>query len=320
METLIGIDLGGTNVRVGVVTPAGKVLTSADALIQAARGPQYGLERIITLIEQVLTLVPEANLRAIGIGATGPVDRARGSIQNPYTLPTWEDVDIVGPLSARFGVPVDLENDADAAALGEAWIGAGRGYSRVAAVTVGTGIGYALVTDQAIEYGVDGAHAEGGHVLIDPHGPPCYCGGRGCLESLAAGPAIAARAQQAASGNATAMIQLAGSLEAIDARVVVQSARGGDALACKLVAEVAEWLGLGIVNILTLRLPDCVCLGGGVMQAYDLFAPGIAAVVARHSIVIPAERVKILPMQLGGLAGVIGAARAAWNKDQERNS
>ncbi|MGB9897919.1 ROK family protein, partial [Thermanaerothrix sp.] len=123
---LVGIDLGGTNVRVGAVNLQGDVLAWAEAPIEASRGPQVGLARIGALIEQVLGTVGMVMPLAIGMGATGPIDRQRGSIQNPYTLPTWEDVPVVQLLQERFGVPVALENDADAAALGEAWVGAGR--------------------------------------------------------------------------------------------------------------------------------------------------------------------------------------------------
>jgi glucokinase len=142
--TFIGIDLGGTNVRAGVVTLDGQMKKWRDIPIEARLGPEAGLGRIIRLIEQV-SEDAGINPVAIGIGATGPVDRLRGVIQNPYTLPTWDDVDITGPLRDHFGIPVVLENDADAAALGEAWIGAGCGQPRMLMITVGTGIGTAFI-------------------------------------------------------------------------------------------------------------------------------------------------------------------------------
>lgn len=311
---LIGIDLGGTNVRAGAVNNKGEVLAWADAPIEARRGAQVGLEKITRLVESVSRQVQGYRLAAIGIGSTGPIDRDLGAIQNPYTLPTWENVDIVHPLSERFQVPVELENDADAAALGEAWVGAGRGYPRLAVLTIGTGVGYALIVDGKVYRGINGVHPEGGHMVIDPHGPECYCGARGCLEMLAAGPAIARLAQEKAVGQQTLMWELAGGkLDQIDGRVLVKAARSGDALAGQVVDQLAEYLGLGIVNVLMLCLPDCVLMGGGVMEAFDVFEPGIRKVVNRHNVVIPSTRVKIDKMQLKGQAGVIGAARAAYN-------
>ncbi|MGB9799261.1 MAG: ROK family protein [Thermanaerothrix sp.] len=309
---LIGIDLGGTNVRVGAVNLQGDVLAWAEAPIEAARGPQVGLARIGALIEQVLGTVGMVMPLAIGMGATGPIDRQRGSIQNPYTLPTWEDVPVVQLLQERFGVPVALENDADAAALGEAWVGAGRDYERVLMVTVGTGIGTAFVYRGEIYRGIEGAHPEAGHIVVDPRGPLCYCGAHGCWESLASGPAIARRAQSLARDTSTLMVELAqGNLEAIDARVVVAAAQAGDVLAQQIIEETAFYLGLGMVNLMIAYLPDVVILGGGVMRAYPVFAPYIHQVIQQHSVVAPLQSVRLEMARLGGQAGVVGAAYAA---------
>ena len=153
---LIGIDLGGTNVRAGAVTSDGQLLAWKDAPIEAARGPKSGLQTITRLVDEVISLVNHPVL-ALGVGSTGPLDRQRGCIQNPYTLPGWEDVDIISPLRGRFGVPVSLENDADAAALGESWAGAGRGVKRMFMVTIGTGVGTSLILDGQIYRGLDGS-------------------------------------------------------------------------------------------------------------------------------------------------------------------
>lgn len=313
---LIGIDLGGTNVRAGAVSPKGELLNWSETLIEARRGPQAGVERIAALVE---TVAAGRQILAIGIGATGPIDRERGAIQNPYTLPTWEDVDIVGPLSQRFGVPVELENDADAAALGEWWRGAGQGVKRLAMVTVGTGIGYALVLDGRIHRGTGGWHPEGGHMRLDPNGPSCYCGANGCWESLAAGPAIARDLQAAARQQPTRMLELAGGeIEKIDAAVMAEAARLGDPLALEWTARLGTIYGLGLANILLLVLPDTIVLGGGVMRSFDLFEASLRATAARTVPIVPAGQVKILAAQLGQQAGVLGAAHAALDLYQEK--
>lgn len=308
----IGVDLGGTNVRAGAITPAGVLLASQTAPIDALAGPEAGLGKIAGLIEAVSAAATGRPLLGIGIGSTGPLDLERGAIQNPYTLPGWEDVSIVAPLQERFGVPVALENDADAAALGEAWMGAGGGAQRLMMVTIGTGVGTGLVIDGRIYRGVGNAHPEGGHILLLPGGPECYCGARGCWESLVAGPSIARTACEHPRLKSSALYTLCeGDLERIDAALVFAAARQGDPLANELVDQTATFIGLGLVTIMMLTLPDCIILTGGVLRSYDLMEGRIQAVIARHNVIIPAGQVRLRLAALGQQAGMFGAARAA---------
>lgn len=300
--TVIGIDLGGTNVRAGVLTRDGHLLHVASTPIEAARGPQAGLERINDLIEQVLHATGDFTLQAIGIGSTGPIDRERGAIQNPYTLPTWEDVDIVHPLAGHFGVPVTLDNDANAAALGEYWLGAGQRATRMYLFTVGTGVGTACVLNGEIYRGQQGIHPEAGHMLVDPSGPECYCGGRGCLESLIAGPSIAQWARVWAQDDTLPQ----------DAREIAALARAGHASARTVIDRAAGYLALGLVNVMMMLVPDVVVFAGGVMQNYDLFAPILQEALQRHYVLVPGVTVRLVPATLGDNAGVIGAGYAAW--------
>jgi glucokinase len=309
--TYIGIDLGGTNVRAGVVMPDGQLQKSQEIPIEARQGPQAGITRIIRLIEQV-SAEAGVHAKAIGIGSTGPLDSARGIIQNPYTLPTWDNADIISPLRKHFGVPVVLENDADAAALGEAWIGAGRGLARMLMVTVGTGIGTAFIINGKIYRGAGGVHPEGGHILVDPTGPECYCGAKGCWESLASGPAIGAFARIQAAHELSSLLEKAGNdPEKIDSALVALAARDGDLLALKIVERTAAYLGLGLVSLLQLFLPDCVVFTGGVMRSYDLFEPRLREIITQHSAMLPLNKIPLRMAGLGQQAGIFGAARAA---------
>ncbi|MFZ5820772.1 MAG: ROK family protein [Chloroflexota bacterium] len=309
---LIGVDLGGTNVRAGAVSSDGQLLHWQETSIEASLGPESGLRKIAQLVAQVLAQTGQPIL-ALGVGSTGPLDRERGCIQNPYTLPGWEDVNIVSRLQEKFGAPVALENDADAAALGESWVGAGRGVPRMSMVTIGTGVGTALILDGEIYRGLGGEHPEGGHIILDPSGPECYCGARGCWESLVAGPAIAQFARGADGLQSSALYDdCRGDLERIDAANVFRVARTGDAFCLRVVERTAEYMGLGLVSLMMLTLPDCIVLTGGVLRSYDLLEARIRAVVARHDVIIPAARVKIQLAILGQQAGMFGAARAAW--------
>lgn len=280
--------------------------------MEASLGPEIGLRHIFDLVKQLISEMHQP-LLALGIGSTGPLDRQRGCIQNPYTLPGWEDVDIVTPMQELFSVPVALENDADAAALGESWIGAGQGLARMTMVTIGTGVGYALILDGKIYRGLGGEHPEGGHIILDPSGPPCYCGAHGCLESLVSGPAIAEFARNA-SGLRTSLLylQCEGDLDKIDAATIFRVARTGDPFCLRIVERTADYIAQGLVSLMMLTLPDCIVLTGGVMRSYDLMQERIQAGIARHNVIIPAERVAIQPAMLGQQAGMFGAARAAW--------
>lgn len=334
MDIVIGIDIGGTLVRVGVVDTFGKLLGLREAPIEASRGPQVGLERIAGLVEELLgdqaiaQVAGPLELRGIGIGCTGPVDPLTGIVDNPYTLPTWENVPLTTWLDGRFGVPTRIENDADAAALGEYWQGAGVGIKRLYAITLGTGIGTALIYDGQIYRGLDGSHPEGGHQVIDPSGPLCYCGAHGCWESLASGSAIASlargaveahQAESSVSGGletTTAVVPGSGSalydmpLSQIDSRLVAELAQEGDSLALNIMQTAANHFSLGLINIVMLFTPEMIVLSGGVMQSSALILPAVQQAIQRHDVIVPAGQVRIRQARLGSHAGVYGAAYA----------
>jgi glucokinase len=306
---VVGIDIGGTKIAAAAVNAHGEIQSREHIPTQAERGFDDGLRRIAALIDRVLGKAHGSrdSLSAIGIGCSGPVDPVRGTIDNPYTLPTWDGVNIVAPLRAEFGVPVVLENDADVAAMGEVWLGAGRGGRIVVMVTIGTGIGGGIILDGKIYRGVGGAHPEIGHHGIDPAGPECYCGIRGCWESLASGPAMVAAVRDQATDRSP------GSLTGAQ---VVADARAGSPVAQAAVARAVEATALGIFNLTNLYTPEIIVLGGGVMDAYDLFEPAIRQTVERNTMA-PVERVSIRKAELGNDAGVIGAARLALNAREQ---
>ena len=315
--SFIGVDLGGTNVRVGLFHPQGELITWVSEEIQTIHGPEAGLQKIYLLIEQTLQQ-SECELLGIGIGSTGPIDRKRGCIQNPYTLPGWEDVDIVSPLQNKYQVPVAFENDADVAALGEYWMGAGQSADRMMMVTFGTGIGTGLVLDGKIYRGVGGAHPEGGHILIDPSGPVCYCGANGCWESLASGPAIASYGQTCSfTEDGYLYQQTAGDSQKITAALIFAGELADDPVCKQIVERAAVQIGMGLVSLMMLTLPDCVVLGGGVMRSYERVKSKIQRIIKKHDVIIPARDVRLQIAALGQQAGIYGAAKAAMNLYEE---
>ena len=191
-DRAIGIDVGGTKIAAGAVDATGTILARRTIPTDPRAGFDAAMARLIDAIDETLTEAgwQSGELAGLGLGCPGPFDVESGQIENWYTLPGWDGCDIVSPLAARYGKSVRLANDADAALRGEALAGAARGANAAVMLTIGTGIGGAALIDGKIHRGTAGAHPEIGHVPIDPTGPACYCGTQGCLESLAAGPAL----------------------------------------------------------------------------------------------------------------------------------
>lgn len=314
LHTAIGVDLGGTIVRAGAVDAGGRLLSLREVPIQAERGPETGLRTIQDLIGQVYAGSGAGSLEGIGIGCTGPLDSLRGTIHNPYTLPTWENVPITDWMQAAFHVPVTLENDADVAALGEYWCGAGRSVKRLFAVTLGTGVGTALIQDGQIYRGIHGLHPETGHMLLDPSGPACYCGAHGCWESFCSGPSIVRDVLGSDLSNSSLLRMAGGDPERVDARMVAEAARAGDPVSCRAIEKAARYFGLGIANVIIAFLPEMIVLSGGLMKSADLFIPAAQQAIQAHSVMVPARDVRLLPAQLGYHAGLYGAAYTIWSR------
>ncbi len=313
-KVVIGIDLGGTVLRAGAFDAHGKMRVVRETPIEAARGPEPGLRKMQGLVEQVWAESGAKGLVGIGIGATGPVDPVRGIINNPFTLPTWENVEVIAWMEKAFHVPVTLENDADVAALGEYWQGAGQSTKRLYAVTVGTGVGTALILDGEIYRGLDGAHPEGGHMLLDPSGPLCYCKRRGCWESLCSGPAIEQQAREGDLAGSRLLAMASGERENIEARLVFDAARTGDPVALTIVNSFTNYFIRGILNVCILFVPDGIVLSGGVMRSADLFLPNVKQALQGYTEMVPAHRVRLTPAKLGYYAGLYGAAYTIWSK------
>jgi glucokinase len=297
------VDIGGTKIAVGMVDEEGKVLSR----VQAPTDP----ERYATSIQLIADMLREtsqsagARLTGIGIGSTGPVDPMRGEFGDVDFLPGWRGKSPVADLNKIFSVKVALENDGDAAALAEAGWGAGRNRKRLIYVTVGTGIGGGIILDGKLYRGVDGAHPEVGHQVIDPAGPACSCGFRGCWESLAAGPAMAAWFEKHVPADDPHRI-------GITAKKICELAQQGDVRALQAVEHEAYYLGLGLANLINLFPPDAIVLSGSVMKSADLFMNRIRAVIRGGCRFVPADKTQLTLASLGDDTNLIGAARV-WH-------
>jgi glucokinase len=293
----VGIDIGGTKIAVGAVDGAGAV--AARRTIPTL--PEQGFPRALAAMREAVDAVcAEAGwstrgLLGIGIGCAGPVDPARGTIHNIYTLPTWDGAQVVAPLRDAFAVDVRLENDADAALMGEAFAGGARGGGTVAMLTFGTGVGGAVLMGDSIYRGRDGAHPELGHVMVEPGGPSCYCGSRGCLESIASGTAIGA------AGRAKGLA---------DSRAVFAAWQEGQPEASRIVERALRATAAAAWTIAHTFLPGRIVFGGGIMDGhFEEFRR--AAQQTLEAATMTGGPVRVARAQLGSEAGLVGAARIA---------
>lgn len=307
-----GIDIGGTKIAVGMVDDSGRVLAKAESATAGERGYPDGLARITQMLRETERRAG-GKLRGIGIGSTGWVFPFTGEFGDVDFLPSWKGCNPVRDLSREFGVEAALENDGDASALGEAAWGAARGKRRLIYVTVGTGIGGGIVLDGQLYRGVDRAHPEVGHHVIDASGPQCTCGFRGCWEALATGPAMAAwyKAQAGARGaEARASVNANLTVNGIGAKEIFERARGGEALAQKAVERETYYLALGLANLIGLFVPEVIVLGGSVMKSVRL--QDLRRVIAQGCRFVPWEKTELALASLGEDANLIGAARV-WH-------
>jgi len=320
MTINIGLDLGGTKIAAAAVEITTGGLTGRAVIsTEAHEGPDAVLERMATLIDEVCrsASLRRDEIRGLGVGMPGMTDYEGGSTILLPNLPGgWRGVPVAASLSQRTGYPTFLVNDARAFTLAEATCGAGRGARTVVGLTLGTGIGGGIAIDGRLLWGLDGSAGEIGHQTIDPDGPPCGCGNRGCLEAFASGPALAALGIRAVLQGLTTQIGalVEQDLNRITPETIRRAAEAGDEVAREILERVGGYLGIGIANVMAILSPDRVIIGGGVARLGEwLLAPARATVLERCRS-IPVDRAQIVPAVLGGDAGIIGAAMWAFHK------
>jgi glucokinase len=304
-QDVIGLDLGGTKLLAGVVDREGVVVR------RTVRSTDVSSEEAV--LEQVEATIDELagdGLAALGVGIPSAIDQRVGRAVSSVNIPV-ADVDLRDVLRSRFGVPVRIENDANAAALAEHRFGAGRGSRHMIMLTLGTGVGGGLILDGELYRGAVGAAAELGHITIDADGPPCQgtCPGRGHLESLVSGTAADTLAERRARERPDGDLgRAAAEGRTVDARLAVELAQAGPGDARSVLEEVGTWLGVAIANFVNVFNPELVVMGGGFSRAGDLLFEPARRVVAECALTPARDLVRIVPAQLGVEAGLIGAA------------
>jgi glucokinase len=299
----LGIDLGGTNVKAVVLESSDaaepRVVGTDQAPTRAEEGPEAVIARLAAVGQEAMAA--HGPVDTVGLGLPGLFDPRRGVVLLFPNLPgEWHGRPVEGPLSEALGLPVTLVNDVRAFTLAETRLGAARGARTVVCLALGTGVGGGIMVEGRLHLGMDGTAGEIGHQTVIPDGPLCGCGNRGCVEAVASGRHLAEMA-----GTPTAEAAFA-------------AARGGDPRARAAIERVAGWLGIAIANAVVLLSPDRVVVGGGIAAAGDLLLDPIRAEVLRRVTLVPAERISIVPGELGSIAGAVGAAlrgmEAAWGR------
>jgi glucokinase len=319
-DLFLGIDLGGTKIIAGLVDRGGQIVARQHRETMAGEGQEAVLGRLIAATTQLLAsqLLDRSRVTAIGVAAPGPIDARSGIVTAPPNLPGWLNVPLAELIQTELGLPTFLENDGNAAALGEHRFGAGRGTEHMIYVTASTGIGGGFILDGRLYRGATGAAAEIGHMTILPQGPRCGCGNRGCLEALASGTAIAREARERASrGVCTQIVELSGGdLGRITAELVAQAADQGDREASVILEEAMTYLGVGMANLVNLLNPQMIVIGGGLTKMGERLFDPVRRAIRRRAFPTAAATVQIHPSQLGDDVGLLGAATVALSETE----
>jgi glucokinase len=309
-NAVLGVDIGGTKIALGIVDRSGRILAQGRTPMIANGTPEAALDAVVSAIDSMLTT--SGQIEGIGICAPGPLDPQSGVVLNPPNLPCWRNFPLAEKVRAKYSVPVKVDNDANAAALAETLWGAARGFQYVFYATIGTGIGTGIVFDGSIYHGKTGSAGEGGHVSIDYRGPVCGCGKRGCIEILAAGPAIGARARDkvaAEPSRGKMLLDLVnGNLSAITSQHVREAFESGDPLARKVLEDTVHLLTIWLGNIVDLLDPDVIVVGGGVAAMIRSFFEEIKSGLPDWCVNPRASEIPLLMAHYGADAGIAGGA------------
>lgn len=299
----IGIDLGGTNLRVGVVNETGQIMRRIKT-----PSSENILERILDTVNDLFT----RQAVGIGIGVAGLIDRSNGKVLISPNLHVVEEIYFVKVLKEKFKVPVLIENDANAAAIGEMWAGAGRKYERFVLFTLGTGIGGGVIHNRRLL----NVSAEIGHMSINADGEKCHCGNNGCLESYASARAILTSAVAILETERESLLRdfCGGNIYKLTPEDIYKAALEGDVLSRELLKNAGRYLGIGIANMINMMSPDAIILAGGLIGAWEIYVQEAVREASKRAFKELFGRVDILPAELGDNAGLIGSAWLVFNR------
>ena len=311
-EYVFAADLGGTHLRSAIVNREGRIIHQQKRTTPQAEKPNEIVRALVAAAAECeANLVKTGgNIVAISVAVPGTVDVDNGVVIKAPNVPCLDGFRLAAALESELKWTARLENDANAAAVGEMWQGAGRGYSSLVCITLGTGVGGGIILNNQLWRGADGSAAEVGHMALDPFdGVPCTCGSRGCLEVYASATAIVRMTREARPRYPNSMLH---TTENLTAEAVYEAGIAGDELALEVFRRMGVYLGIGMASLINLLNPEIIVIGGGVASGWSLFEKHMRQQVMERAFPLPARRVKILPAECGDDAGLLGAARLAF--------
>lgn len=310
---ILVVDLGGTQIRAARCTPDGRMEKRVAMPTPAAQGPEAVLDRIRQAVRAAWP--EEGPVAALALSAPGPVDAHRGVVRFTPNIPGWQDLPLRDRMADTFGIPTFVANDANLAALGEFRFGAGQGVRDLIYLTISTGIGGGILIDGRLYEGGQGLGGEVGHMVVEPNGPPCGCGGYGCLEAVASGTAIARQAQAALErGASSLLVGMVSRPDAVTAREVAEAAAQGDDLSRRIYARAGTYIGLALVSLMYLFNPALFIIGGSVANAGDLLFDPLRQTVRERAQRVYWEHTPIVPAALGDDVVLLGALALALER------
>ena len=307
----IGVDLGGTNVKIAIVDDAGNIICSRSAPTDADKGFEAAYENIVNVIYTIINEceVSKEEISGIGFGLPGLIDSKNGIIKDLPNMPGWVNIPFGEMIKKEFDLRVEIVNDVRAATLGEYKFGAGRGVSNLVCITIGTGIGSGMIIDGKLVKGSTSVAGEIGHMTLQEHGGPiCGCGNTGCLEALGSASSIVKRGHELLTGGRPSKIREIMGDGPLTAQVIAEAAAQGDAPASRILYETGRWIGIGLANIVNLLNPELIIIGGGVAQAGAPLIDPIRENIQKRALKLSAAAVRVETASLGEKAGVIGAS------------
>jgi glucokinase len=309
-QIYFGIDLGGTTINIGPVTMDGQILEEKVISTNVDQGPVSAIERVAhTINELKISHSEEYDAVAAGIGVPGILDVKTGKIVEASNLPGWENFEITKELSKRINLPVYLENDANQAALGEQWLGAGAGSNDMFMVTLGSGVGGALITGGKL-FSLNDVSGEFGHMIINFEGPKCSCGRNGCVEAYFSKHGLKRITTEKLPSNPSSILR-AYELEKITPQIISHAAMQGDQLSTEIFREASRAMGVAISNMINITGVHKIVIGGGIANAWQIFYEPMMEVINHIVFKANVPKVKVVKAELGEKAGFIGAARCA---------
>lgn len=304
---VIGIDLGGTNLKAGLVDKGGKITHRLSIKTNYNADPQAISNQIFELIDEIIkeARVKKSDIIGVGLGSPGLIDKKGETIIFSPNLPRWRNIPIKLLVTERFNAPCVLENDANAAAWGEKWVGAGKDVSSLVMLTLGTGIGGGIVIGNKLWRGANNVAAEIGHMIIQMDGPKCSCGNNGCIEAYASATAMVRRFKELLKSGVSSSLK---DSREITAKIINDAAFQGDKAALDVIEETGRYLGIALVNVMHILNPEMVVLTGGMIGSGELLMNPIRQVTKQKAFEASYKDTKIVFSQLGNDAGIIGAA------------